>query len=358
MISVLQLVGTFNISGRSRVVHDLCRGLSGHGHTCRVVCLAGTCGYGQGDVPVDCLSKRPGLDVRLAFRIRRLARRHGAAILHSHGRGAAVYAALVRAMCPRVRVVHTVHRSDGDLVTPRRRMREWVLGRCGAITAVSSAAAARFAECHEYPVEKIIVIPNGIDADRYSGEKERHGRTVGAIANFSGDKDFRTLLLGFAGIRKTHPDAKLVIAGDGPKRAEVEKMIAKNGLQDSVELLGFRGDVPELLRQMEVLVHSTFTEGFGLVLLEAMASGVPVVASNVGGIPEIITDDETGLLFPPGDSAALAAAVARVFDDGSVRERLSANGLRGVHVQYSTERMCSEYTRLYCELHRQPFGLG
>jgi glycosyltransferase involved in cell wall biosynthesis len=170
---------------------------------------------------------------------------------------------------------------------------------------------------------------------------------LGTVANLSRDKDPVTLLRGFAEIRKTLPGARLVIAGDGPEagaaRAEAERL----GVAPDVEFLGFRGDVPRVLAALDVFVLSTRTEGMGIAILEAMAAGVPVVASAVGGVPEVVEDGVTGRLFAAGEAAALRDAVVEILNDRALREGLVGRALVRVRERFSMDRMVEEYGRLY-----------
>jgi glycosyltransferase involved in cell wall biosynthesis len=193
------------------------------------------------------------------------------------------------------------------------------------------------------------VIHNGIRLSEFGGRRDCRsgGALLGAIMNLSPDKDFDTLLRGLAPVFRERPDVRLAVIGEGPSRRDVERQIAALGLSSHVELLGFRRDVPELLRTFDLLVHSTRTEGLGLVILEAMASGVPVVASAVGGIPEIVCDGVTGRLFPGGDVKALRAAVLSALTDEKGTAAMADAALADVRRRFSVESMCDAYCRLY-----------
>jgi glycosyltransferase involved in cell wall biosynthesis len=218
------------------------------------------------------------------------------------------------------------------------------------VVAVSESARKAFEESHDCPNGRTEVIYNGIRLARFE-KRTKTGDSgdvvLGSITNLSRDKDFDTLLRGFAGILRVLPNARLVIVGDGPVRGDVEQLAAELGVAERVELTGYRSDVPELLPTFNVLVHSTHTEGLGLAILEAMAARVPVVASAVGGIPEIVRDGVTGTLFPAGDVEGLRDAVLAALNDPIRSAAMVEAAQQDVRRRFTVEQMCEEYRRLY-----------
>jgi glycosyltransferase involved in cell wall biosynthesis len=185
------------------------------------------------------------------------------------------------------------------------------------------------------------VVALGIDLDRFEGARPalRSDRPlVGNVARLAPQKDHRTLVEA----ARLVPEADFVIVGDGELRGELEGAAGPN-----VRLLGERGDVPELLASFDVFAFPSLFEGLCLAVIEAQAAGVPVVATPVGGIRETVVDGETGLLVPPRDPGALAAAIRRLLDDRPAAEAMAAEGKRRVHERFSVERMVAETLRLY-----------
>ena len=173
--------------------------------------------------------------------------------------------------------------------------------------------------------ERTVVIPNAVDVDAVPRARHDGGPPlVVAVGRLAEPKDALTLVRALAGVRGRPFTALLV--GDGPDRASVEAEVRRLGLQDAVALAGTRDDVPELLARADVFALSSRSEGAPLSILEAMAAGLPVVSSQVGGVPELVVDGETGLLVPPGDPAAMAAALGRLLADAGLRRRLGAAG--------------------------------
>lgn len=189
------------------------------------------------------------------------------------------------------------------------------------------------------------VVPLGIDVDRFAaGTPVLEGTIVGNVARLAAQKGQRALVEALPLVRERHPEARLVIAGEGELREELEQLAVEQG--EHVVLLGNRSDVPDLLASFDVFAYPSRFEGLCVAVLEAQAAGVPVVATPVGGIRETVVDGETGLLVPPDDPPALAAAIVRLLDDRELARRLAAQAREQAR-GYSTERMVERTLALY-----------
>ena len=196
--------------------------------------------------------------------------------------------------------------------------------------------------------DRTVVIHNGVPLDVPRRRVHPGPVTLLSVGRLRAPKDFVTLVRAMTGL-----EARLRIAGDGPDRAALEAEIGRLGLRDRVELLGTRADIPELLAGADVFVLATDSEGLPMSVLEAMAAGLPVVASAVGGVPEVVRDGETGALVPPRDSAVLAEALGRIVADPALRDRLGEAGRQRVQSEFSLERFEREHLELYRNLARR-----
>lgn len=251
------------------------------------------------------------------------------------------------------RVVVTEHSDQRLRADPGLRRRAIRLARgVDAITAIHPELHSYLVKELRMPAERVHLIPNGVDTDRYQpdGIDCRLGRdlrdqemVIGCVARLHPDKDHLTLLEAFA--RLPAGTARLKLVGDGPERSRLEHHARTLGLRDRVEFLGERADVESLMPHFDCFVLASRTEGLPMVLLEAMASGVPCVATAVGGIPSLL-NESTGLLVPPGDASALAAALDVLRTDQQHRDQLAKNARAYVTSRYGLERMIDSYAAL------------
>jgi glycosyltransferase involved in cell wall biosynthesis len=310
-------------------------------------------------LPVWIVPQRPGIDVAWVVRFARQLRRERIDVLHTHDFAMNTFGAAA-ALLARVPAVSTIHGRHWVTDRPRRALAYRALRRLGVpIVAVSEDLAGFLAVGLRVPRAQLQVVHNGIpiphapagdDPQRRASARGLLGipsdlALVVAVGNLYPVKDHATLLRALARL----PGARVAIAGRGDQEAPLRKLAAQLGLADRVHLLGLRDDVDTVFAAADVFVQPSLSEGLPLAVLEAMANGLPVVATRVGGIPEAIADGQTGLLVPPGDPAALAAALGEVL---SARERATALGKAGrerATAEFSVKRMTDRYRQLYDE---------
>jgi glycosyltransferase involved in cell wall biosynthesis len=195
------------------------------------------------------------------------------------------------------------------------------------------------------------VIPNGVAVPPSPAARPaRDVPVVISVTRLQAPKDTTTLVRALGLVERP---CRCLVVGDGPERASVEAAIAAQDGRAPVELLGDRSDVGELLADADVFVLSSRSEGMPLSILEAMAAGLPVVASSVGGIPELVRDGETGRLVPPGNEGSLATALEETLDDPELRARLGAAGRRRVVDHFSVEACRAAHLELFRSLLRR-----
>jgi glycosyltransferase involved in cell wall biosynthesis len=212
----------------------------------------------------------------------------------------------------------------------------------------NSQAAAECLRREGVAAEKIVVIPNGIDPTLF-GPREYRGRprTIAMVACLREEKRVDVLLDAAPLILARHPEAEIVIVGDGACRAELETRARTNHVADRVRFLGHRDDVPAVLANADIFVLPSRSEAFPNAIVEAMMSGLPVVASSVGGIPELVEDGRTGRLVPPGDVAQLAAAIIDILDHPDRATQMGQTARGRIEERYSFDRMVHQFEALY-----------
>jgi N-acetyl-alpha-D-glucosaminyl L-malate synthase BshA len=255
--------------------------------------------------------------------------------------------------------VTTLHGTDITLVGSDPSflpLTQYAIAASDAVTTPSTwLAGATFERLGISAAVQIDVVPNFVDAERFQpgAATARDVPVLVHVSNFRPVKRVGDVLAVFAAVRAGRP-ARLRMVGDGPDRAGLEAQAAALGLTSDVEFLGEQIDPPAALRDADLFLLPSETESFGLVALEAMACGLPVVASAVGGLPEVIADGETGFLCPMGDVTAMAAAVRRLLDDPGARSRLGAAARRRAETQFRLDPAVDRYVDIYRRVLARP----
>jgi glycosyltransferase involved in cell wall biosynthesis len=299
---------------------------------------------------------RPGTDVRIAKDIFNTLNRFQPDLIQGFELETNFYACL---LSRRPKIVATFHGMVSAFRWTHSLFLQTIFLAADAVACVSEALrqrCLRFALCMRPPCS---VIRNGVDIARFS-PAPRPGRSakpfiLGYVANFySSVKGHRYLLEAVAAL-PCRGNFKLWLVGDGALLAEMMRMARELDIDRQVVFLGPRDDVPALLSQMDAFVLPSLTEGCPHALLEAMASGLPVIATSVGGVPEIVTDNETGILVPPSDPDAIRDAVLRLMDDDSLADLLRRNARALVESAFTDRLAAAAYLSLYDDLlGRQP----
>ena len=293
-------------------------------------------------------------DLRFPFRLYRLVKRLEPDILHIHSRrGADVWGGLVSSLCgiPAV-CTRRVDNKESALAAVKYRHYKAVVSISRGVHDVVSR------HCKQIPQP---VIHSAVDLNdfRYSKDAEwfREKYDIPAnhkvIANFAqliprkGQKD---LIMAMQAVMARRQDVTCLLFGKGKQQAAYQQLADDSGAGKNIRLCGFTSDVPRILPNIDVMVHPAYAEGLGIILLQAGACKVPMISCPVGGIPEIIHNEKTGLLVEPGDPAALAREILHLLDDPAEARALGENAFRHVQQHFSIAAMADAYTRLYKSL--------
>lgn len=364
-LRVMQVVLSLAPGGTERLVIDICSRL-GHGFDVSVCCLDDD-GAWAGElrhrgIEVTALHRRPGFRPDIGRQIARLAGDRGVDLLHCHQYTPFVYGRVAKYWLPRLKMVYTEHGRLSDAPPSwKRQLVNPVLSRFdGPIVAVSDELR-RFMIESRFPRERTAVIHNGIDVATLPtpGDRHRARALLGlkdeafvavTVARLDPVKDFACLLNAFALVRQVAPHAHLLIVGDGPERAALSARAAQPDLAGSVDFLGLRADVRAILPAADLYVNSSISEGVSITILEAMAAGVPVVATAAGGTPEVLAEGGAGVLVPVRNPVRLAQAMIALAADPGARGNLATLGRRRVESSFTIQRMVAEYAQLYHRL--------
>jgi glycosyltransferase involved in cell wall biosynthesis len=306
--------------------------------------------------PVTALEAPAGLRPGLVLRLARLLGRLRVDVLHTHDERPLVHGGPAARLAG-ARVLHTRH-WQGSLLSPRQEWLVRLVSRCADRFVCISQDSARWAVARGVPRRRVRALWNGIDVGRFAYRGPDPAGPAVLVARLAPVKDVATLLRATALAARRRADFRLEVAGDGSARADLERLAGELHLGRHVRFLGEVRDVAGLLARARLFVLPSLTEGLSLTLLEAMARGLPVVATRVGGNPEVVAEGQTGLLVPPGAPDQLAECMLRLWDDAEAGARLGAAGRRRVERHFDVRRMVAAYEAMYRDIEGPPKGAG
>lgn len=359
---VVHCIFSVDIGGQEMVVLSLAANADRARFAPRVLCM-----HRGGDltprfealgIPVDVLDHPVGDGSLATLRsMTSYLRRYRPAILHTHNPTPHQYGALAAVAAGIPVVVHTKH-GRNQLLTAKGLWLERIAGRLtNTVVPVSEDAAEVAHTIERVPANRIQVIRNGIAVGAAPSEPSDAARWRAVhVARLNGVKDQVTLLRAVRLVIDREPRFEMDIVGDGEERLALERLASDLGIADRVHFHGFQDDVRSYLEQAGQFVLSSVSEGIALTLLEAMAAGLPVVATNVGGNREVVVQGKTGLLVPPRDPQAMADAMLSLMADPTKARSLGRAGRERVARDFSLEATVQAYEALYLRLIRQRLG--
>ena len=363
---VMQVVLRMTPGGTERLVLEICKRVR-EDFTVTVCCLDDEGEWAEDlraeGIEVIALRRQSGFRPGVGRRIAALADERHVDLLHCHQYSPFVYGWIASQLNRRLKVVYTEHGrlSDAPPSWKRRLVNPLLSHFNGEIVAVSHELRD-YMLTSRFAAGRVGVIHNGIEpgpapsgADRLRARRllgvDAATFVVMAVARLDPVKDFPTLVDTFAIVRRQLPHARLVIVGDGPERARLETCVDAANLGGSVDIIGYHSGVRQLLPAADLYVSSSISEGISITILEAMAAKIPVVATAVGGTPEVLpTADDGGILVPSRDPGRLAAAILSLERDPAMRAAIAAAGRRRLEADFTLNRMVGDYVRTYRRL--------
>jgi glycosyltransferase involved in cell wall biosynthesis len=302
------------------------------------------------------LAPRAEMDLAAAWRLSRVVKQLQPEIVHAHDPHAVATAALALSMSTQPRKPRLVAARRVDFHLARNALSRWKYRQVDCFICASEAIRVMLIG-DGVPQARAVTVHEGIDLAHVDAAPPaalhqelwlpHQAPLVGNVAALVPHKGQRHLIDAAAEVVRREPDARFIIAGEGELRGSLEHQIRQHRLDKHVILAGFRPDVLSLHKAFDLFVMSSVTEGLGTSLLDAMASGKAVVATRTGGIPEVVVDGETGILTPPRDHAAMAAAIVRLLGDAPLRRRMGEAGRRRIEQMFSVETMVRKTLDVY-----------
>ena len=364
-LDIAHVVENLERGGLERMVIDLALAQRAAGHRPRVACLFAPGALAdelrsQG-VEVFACHKAAGLDLGAVQRLRAWLGARPGAVVHTHNANAHYHTVAATFAAPVSCLLNTRHGMGA--AQPRSRG-EWLyrrsMWRTDVVAAVCEAARARFADQGVRPRARLLAVPNGIRVETFAAANEERRaalrnvlglapgtRIIGTVGRLNPVKDQATLLQAFARVHAEAADTALVLVGDGALRAELQALAGASGAGEAVHFLGDRGDVRQLLQGFDVFALSSRSEGYSMALLEACASALAIVATDVGGNREIVVDERNGVIVPAADAPALAAGMLGLLRDPARARQLGLAGRDWALREASVQAMAARYDALY-----------
>jgi glycosyltransferase involved in cell wall biosynthesis len=360
---LLQITHDLDLGGLQQVVYQLCRAIDRDRFDVSVLCLRERGRFAPDvealGVPVHLLDQEPGGVDYFAFRkVARMLKALSIDAIHTHNTQPFIDGTMGAFLAGVHTIVHTDHaRAFPDKT--RYMVAEWAMSQLAyKVVACSEHTAQQLRRYEKISPAKLVTIPNGIDGSKFEVTIDRGamcrelgitrtGPIIGLAVRLSEQKGITYLLQAMPAILQQHPDTTLIIAGEGELKEALQTEAAERGVAANVIFCGARKDIPQLVKLLDVYVLPSIWEGLPMVILEAMASGCPVVATDVGGTSTAVVQGETGELVKPADPALLALAIIKLLDSPQLRQQYAVRARALFASRFTAEAMTRQYERLY-----------
>lgn len=364
-LKIAHVLDSLQIGGMERFVTDLAKKQKAAGHEVKIFTVSDGGPFAQelnaAGIPIDIYEKTPGFDLRFLIHLMRRFKDGRFDVIHTHNPYANTYGVLAGRMAGVRRILNTRH-GMGNFPFDRRReaLFKWVSQWIDYVVFVCLKAQDSFQECKIVHPDKSRVVYNGIDLSRYEKLNQNDyedvrrelglsatDRIIGCVARLNPAKDLGTLLSALPTVLEEFPDAHVVLVGGGGLFNDLTQLARRLNIEKNVHLLGERSDIPRLLTAMDLFVLPSVTEGMALTLIEAMAAGRPIIATNVGGNPEVVIDQFTGVIIEPGQPDILASEIKQYFRYPSLGMTYGENARKRAFSAFSIDQMKDSYMELY-----------
>jgi glycosyltransferase involved in cell wall biosynthesis len=359
-VQLTQVVYALAIGGSESLAHRLVRSLREHGeYACSIYAVDRTgplaAMLAADGIPCMAFARKGKLDLRVLVGLIAQFRSNKTRLVHTHHIGQLLYGGLAGRLAG-ARVVHTEHEFY-SLARPRtQRLLRGLTTLADRVTAVAPAVTAFLRETVGVAQDKLETITNGVPLDLFRSARPIDRAdlgcgdddvVIGCVARLSPEKGQAVLLQAVQLLRAKYPQVRLLLIGEGEDRTRLRRLADQLGLDGAVRFLGMRSDVPELIASCDLVALPSLQEGSPLALVEALAAGKAVVATETGAVPELIQHGHTGLLVPPGNPRVLSAALGYVIDDREMRRKLGSQGVQMVGQHFDFRVTAGRYREVY-----------
>ncbi|WP_260679242.1 glycosyltransferase [Thalassomonas sp. M1454] len=365
MINILHITYDMRIGGTEQVINNLISGADKQNFSMSVLCIESPLGpfsepLIQQGIQIHQLNRKPNFDFDLVIKIRKIIKEHDIHIVHCHQYTPWVYGAL--AAFKQAKVVFTEHgRFYPDSSSLKRKVVNPIMAKLtDSVTAISQATKNALVTYEFLSKKTIKVIYNGIKPLQVEDKEVEELRlkldiseqtiVLGTVARLDPIKNHPMMLKAFKAALNNHPKIKLIIIGDGEGRAEIESIISELKLQQNVILTGYIPSPKAYIALIDIYLLSSFSEGTSMTLLEAMSLAKPCIVTNVGGNPEVVIDNKTGLVCPSDDQYKFSDAMAKLIEEKELCSSMSYAAKQRFEDTFTTSSMVDKYQKLYKNL--------
>jgi len=348
------------MGGAERLIIDLVSNFNQDLFEIKVICLKrfGTWGLELKNkgVPLILLGQKRGISFFSLIKLISILKKEKPDIAHTHLFGADVYGSLAARLAGVKYLVSTEHNLNYNEGFIKNIVKIFVGKLFNNIIAVSDAVKNHIIKVNYIKIKKILVIYNGVDVNKFyqfhdglNSIKNNQKIIIGSIGRLTKQKGFEYLIEAVA--KLSGRNIECLIAGDGELKTQLQEKVKKFNLENKIKFLGWQKDIKSFLAKIDIFILPSLWEGFGIAILEAGSAGLPVIASNVDGIKEIIEDNKDGLLIKPADSAELAKKIEYLFGHREFGAELAASLRTKIKNNFTIEKIAAEYEKLYLNLY-------
>lgn len=365
-LKILEVIGDPSLAGAPRHFLDIVEHLDLNKFELAVICppgpLAGEIKKVRRKIDLEIIRMDSRLDISAIRRIRRQIKFLKPDIIHTHGTRGGVLGRLA-AINLGIPVLYTEHlwtkqfRLDNRILNFFHYFSNWFLDMFTSLNIAVSGAVKEFLVSSgiTYP-EKVVIIYNGIEPIKEEAEVLKDPKEIKlvSVGTLNAQKGMQYLIQAMPKVLKEFPDVNLEIVGSGPYKNHLEKLVKKLKLNKNVKFAGFLPDIPKHLAKFDIYIQPSLSESFGLAIVQAMGVGMPVVATETGGIPEVVTMGKTGILVPPQSPKSLSEAILELIRDPKMARKMGETGRKDARLKFSLDDMITELEQVYEEMASQP----
>ncbi len=353
---ILFVVRSLHVGGMEQMVIELATSLHGRGYDIRFCTIEDpgqlASQLQRPGIEPHALNNPPGLRLDYAYHLRKLIASWRPDIIHTHNETGHFYASLANmGIFSTAKLIHTKH-GRGDLEDRKSILRNRISSLLtDVVVAVSDDVGTVCRDIENVSAGKVRTIINGISLEPYLAlnrdEPDTDPIVFGHVGRLTSVKNQKLMIDAFHKVHNQLPHSRLVIAGDGPLRPELEAQVLELGIASSVSFLGYQSDIASVVADLDVFLLTSVSEGTPLVVIEAMAAACPVIATDVGGLPEMIEHHQSGLLVPSGDVEALTKNMLLLANNKALRQQIGQRSRSIARSRYGIERMVQDYCDVY-----------